>query len=191
MTRLFLECRVSGRSKPYQPTIVSLTQYFNKRQLQELSLTIIHIFLQSTTGQPVATFNAVIYVIPSDGAPQDEEVAYFSPSAALEMNNYNPSILCLEGVGVKDISDLLDVALELSPNPTKEQLQVTFTLPKNSAVHYQIIGMNGQVVLEKTEKLIAREFNSSIHVAHLSAGNYVLKILTEVGYIKKAFVKMN
>jgi len=176
---------------------LSQRQYFNyKDNLQELSLTdypyLSVTATDGTTGGPDLSMAGLFYVDSNgDGAPQDEEVAYFSPSAALEMNNYNPSILCLEGVGVKDISDLLDVALELSPNPTKEQLQVKFTLPKTSAVQYQIIGMNGQVVLEKSEKLISREFNSNINVAHLSAGTYVLKILTEVGYIKKSFVKMN
>ncbi|MBK9630668.1 MAG: T9SS type A sorting domain-containing protein [Saprospiraceae bacterium] len=176
---------------------LSQRQYFNyKNNLQQLSFTdypyISSRALDGSTGNPDLT-NAGLFYIDSngDGDAQDEEVAYFSPSTALEMNNYNPTALCLEGVGVEDISDLLDLALELSPNPTKEQLKVRFTLPKNSAVQYQIIGMNGQVVLEKSEKLISREFNSSINVAHLSAGNYVLKILTEVGYIKKAFVKMN
>jgi len=176
---------------------LSQRQYFNyKNNLQQLSFTdypyISSRALDGTTGNPDLTNAGLFYVDSNgDGTAQDEEVAYFSPSTALEMNNYNPTTLCLEGVGVRDISDILDVALELSPNPTKEQLQIKFSLPKTSAVHYQIIDMNGQVVLEKSEKLISREFNSNINVAHLSAGTYVLKILTEVGYTKKAFVKVN
>ncbi|MBK9270408.1 MAG: T9SS type A sorting domain-containing protein [Saprospiraceae bacterium] len=172
-------------------------QYFNyKNNLQELSLTdypyISVNATDATTGGPDLANAGLFYIDANgDGTPQDQEIAFFAPSTSLEMNNYNPSTVCLEGVAVKDISDLLGVQLELSPNPTRDQINVHFTLPKSSAVQYQIIGMDGRVMIEKTEQQIAREFNSKINVGHLTSGTYIFKILTEMGYIKKSFVKMN
>ncbi|MBK7232121.1 MAG: T9SS type A sorting domain-containing protein [Saprospiraceae bacterium] len=118
------------------------------------------------------------------GAFDTLETAFFTPSIVLQ-------ITYPEEVNTKDISGDLDVQLELSPVPARDVLVASFSLDEASKVNYQIIAANGNLVLNQYDKVAAKDFRTTFNVSGLAAGTYFLKINTDKGYTKKAFVKVN
>ncbi len=164
-------------------------QYFNfKDGLMELDITdwpyVSSSAQDAITGGPDLENAGLFYVDANgDGTAQDQEVAFFAPAIAVEIN-FPP-------IATRDLGNDLGVNIELSPVPTKDILNVSFSLPTASQVNYQIIGANGNLVMSQDDRTNGKEFRTSFNVANLPAGQYILKINTAEGYVKKAFTKVN
>lgn len=163
--------------------------YFNlKESIMELDITdypYLSVRTQdATTGGPDMSTAGLFYVDANgDGAAQDQEIAFFAPTLAIEIN--------YPIVNTKDISGDLEVKLELSPVPAKDVLVASFSLDEASKVNYQIIAANGNVVFNQYDKVAAKDFTTTFNLNGLAAGTYYLKINTDKGFTKKAFVKVN
>lgn len=167
----------------------SQRNYFRfKESLMELDITdypYLSVRAQdATTGGPDIVNAGLFYVDANgDGTAQDQEIAFFSPTIAIEVN--------YQEINTKDISGDLGVQIELSPVPAKDLMVAKFSLPEAGKVNYQIISSNGNLVLSQDDKITAKDFTTTFNLNGLAAGTYYLKINTDKGYIKKAFMKVN
>ena len=86
-------------------------------------------------------------------------------------------------VGVQD-QPLVNIALTISPNPVKEQINVTFNLPQDRfVVNAKILSVDGKVLFEKRIKT-NKEFQLT---PNLISGNYFLEL--ELDNQRKSILK--
>lgn len=78
-------------------------------------------------------------------------------------------------------------ALKIYPNPTAENLQISFMTPLNEALNYSIYSTTGVLMLESTTEMNDSELE--IVLGNLPQGLYVLNISTADKSISKTFVK--
>jgi hypothetical protein len=116
------------------------------------------------------------HAIPQTSASLAKLYSFFNqyltpPSVITGMNN--PIHKCIS---------VNDIQLFLSPNPSTDEVQVIFSLPKAGKVQILLFNMSG-IVLYKTEKLYNQVGlqNETIHLAelNLSQGIYYIKAFTD------------
>lgn len=82
------------------------------------------------------------------------------------------------------------IDVQVSPNPTANQLNVEFDLTLGQEVNFELFNLSGQKVKEENqEKFIAGENLKSIDLSNFHSGVYFLKISTNQGMIIKKFEK--
>ncbi|MCK9617945.1 MAG: C10 family peptidase [Lentimicrobiaceae bacterium] len=74
------------------------------------------------------------------------------------------------------------------PNPTKENLNLTFTLPELQSLTVQLVSASGNVVYNQTEDNFSGYYFETIDVKNLSAGIYLLRIISDKGVVNKRVV---
>jgi len=80
--------------------------------------------------------------------------------------------------------------LHVSPNPTRDMLNVTYTQTEQSKVTGLILmDMSGKIVFTKTyQQDNVREFNDQLDVSSYSSGLYLLRVNTMSGIITEKIV---
>ena len=73
--------------------------------------------------------------------------------------------------------------LTLSPNPAKDILNISTKSPLSSDSIYSIFDLNGRQIISANLK------NQTIDVSYLSAGNYILRIISNEDVVTQKFIK--
>lgn len=86
-------------------------------------------------------------------------------------------LLAQAGAKIEEIESS-KINLKISPNPVKDNINLEYTLTKNSTCSFEIYAINGtliQTIVEKnvTEGTHSKQFNN------LNSGSYILKLKTE------------
>ncbi|MEM6698028.1 MAG: T9SS type A sorting domain-containing protein [Bacteroidota bacterium] len=81
-------------------------------------------------------------------------------------------------------------AIQLSPNPVQNQLQVQLQSNVASAAELKILSLDGKILLEQQQSLFEGQNDLNINVEPLAVGTYFLQILTETGVEQVKFVKL-
>jgi hypothetical protein len=80
--------------------------------------------------------------------------------------------------------------VKMSPNPVKNQLNITLTTSHDEKVSYSVSNMLGQTVHETIVKDIKKGTHTeSINTSNLAVGIYMLIVQTSSGYSQFKFVK--
>lgn len=94
----------------------------------------------------------------------------------------------LPAVGINDINAWSNNIL-IYPNPSSEQINVTFSNDNNSRAKFVIFNMLGEEITSfdtgKNPRVISHTFN----ISKLSAGMYFIQVQTEQGVANKTFIK--
>jgi hypothetical protein len=83
------------------------------------------------------------------------------------------------------LSDQLDRALQIHPNPASSHL--TFFIPDQRIYKVQIYSYSGTLVLDKTLDLINEKVE--IDIRNLPRGLHIIKAQTEAGSFQGKFIK--
>jgi hypothetical protein len=89
--------------------------------------------------------------------------------------------------GLQPVDDLIEASLY--PNPTKDELNVSFFQANSSEVKIYLMSMDGRVVYEQKQYLTAGKQAIQLNVADLDAGVYQLVVSTVDGRISKTVVR--
>ncbi|MEN0051444.1 MAG: T9SS type A sorting domain-containing protein [Bacteroidota bacterium] len=81
-------------------------------------------------------------------------------------------------------------AIQLSPNPVQNQLQVQLQSELASGAELKILSLDGKILLEQQQSLFEGQNDLNINVEQLAVGTYFLQILTETGVEQVKFVKL-
>jgi hypothetical protein len=80
--------------------------------------------------------------------------------------------------------------LQLYPNPTKDQVQLKYNLPKEDKINISLYDLTGKLVLEKNAgSKNAGENQDNLDLRQLAAGNYICRISGERNSISKQIIK--
>ena len=113
-----------------------------------------------------------------------DEIIIYWPSGAVDIISnptMNTTITITEGETLSLVDTLIN-DLVLYPNPVIEQLNLSYTDNLMNAV-YSVFNMNGKRVLN------AKLGTNSINVSTLSAGNYILRLMSEGKIKTQKFIK--
>lgn len=136
----------------------------------------------------------------------------FTTVARLENNGdkiYNQEIVLLKGTnyvrliaieknGNKKVGNILSVKtnsqiikdIQLSPNPASSNLSITVSSTIIKKITTEIIDMFGKTVLQSNKQIEIGETNFSTNISNLKAGNYFVKITSNLGDFQTAkFIK--
>ncbi len=89
--------------------------------------------------------------------------------------------------GVQSVDDLIEASLY--PNPTKDEVNVSFFQANSSDVNIFLISMDGRILKEQTQYLSAGKQNIQLNLADIEAGVYQLVVETVDGRISKTVVR--
>lgn len=81
----------------------------------------------------------------------------------------------------KVIEENLDVSLNVYPNPATSVLNVDFTLVNKSSASVEVVNGLGQIVATQDLGQVSGEQSTSINVASLESGMYIVKVKTVDG----------
>jgi hypothetical protein len=95
----------------------------------------------------------------------------FSPAIQL---SFDPT------VGISETKTSAD-KLFVYPNPSSNQLNIKLGLAKASSVNYNLVDMNGRIVLSKTINTATLNFQDSVNLNEFANGIYSLQINTNNG----------
>lgn len=89
-------------------------------------------------------------------------------------------------IGTGEISQLN--SLEVFPNPTEGLLNISFETEDVNSLEVRITNAIGQVVFTDARGYFNGYYKNTVDVSNLSAGNYMLQVLTEKGMINRKVV---
>jgi alkaline phosphatase D len=82
------------------------------------------------------------------------------------------------------------IGISCFPNPTVSEISLQYYTFKPGNITIRVTNMNGQVMMEQTEKRTeAGLYNSEVNVAQLAAGSYIISIVENNSVYSKTFVK--
>jgi len=81
--------------------------------------------------------------------------------------------------------------LILYPNPSNDQINLVTLIEKSGNGELMVLDIRGNVVIAENLKLNEGVFEKSINLNQLSAGNYILRLMTEDGVMVKRFQIVN
>jgi hypothetical protein len=87
-----------------------------------------------------------------------------------------PELTTLEGTTSVDFEKFYKFAVDIYPNPFKDETMIGFTLPEAGALQITIIDKLGSELFNETRMINKGDFNSVISGAGLSIGIYYVKI---------------
>ncbi len=80
--------------------------------------------------------------------------------------------------------------LQLYPNPTKDEVQLKYNLPKEDKINISLYDLTGKLVLEKNAgSKNAGENQDNLDLRQLAAGTYICRISGERNSISKQIIK--
>jgi hypothetical protein len=92
-----------------------------------------------------------------------------------------------ENIGNAEIEEL--VPLKVSPNPTKEQVSLTFNLKEASNVKIDLMHISGSIIASSPEKDYAvGQHQYSFDASQLVAGTYVCRLQAGNYFVSKKIV---
>lgn len=80
------------------------------------------------------------------------------------------------------------MALDLFPNPAREQARLTLSLGEPLLVRIELIDMHGKHLWNQQSKVKAGDTEWGIPLRNLSSGIYVVRVLTEKGHLSRRLV---
>jgi hypothetical protein len=80
-------------------------------------------------------------------------------------------------------------SLNLYPNPTKDQLLVSVNGSSNQVASFEIINIDGKVVLRDETRYNGAAQAKRVDVSQLSKGVYMVRMTTESGVFTQKFIK--
>jgi len=89
--------------------------------------------------------------------------------------------LSCDTLGTED--ETLGLELTLSPNPTKDILNISTATPLGDNTIYTVFDINGRQIISTPSK------DQSLDVSSLSAGNYILRIISGENIFTQKFIK--
>jgi photosystem II stability/assembly factor-like uncharacterized protein len=92
---------------------------------------------------------------------------------------------------ITSIPELIEkTSLSVYPNPSNNNLTVTFDLPKSARTSVKILGIDGQVIASHEMNVLNKgKSEKTIDIQNLKHGMYLLSLETDFGKITKRFVK--
>jgi len=84
-----------------------------------------------------------------------------------------------------------ELSFHLSPNPTLDQIAITYLSAKRGEVQLQIINSNGQVLINTSQRVSAGQNEISVDISNLPSGVYNLKLESDQFSKLESFVKAN
>ncbi len=80
--------------------------------------------------------------------------------------------------------------LQLFPNPTRDEVQLKYNLPKEDKIQIALYDLTGKLILEKNLEIKnAGENQDSLDLRQLAAGTYICRISGERNGISKQIIK--
>lgn len=135
--------------------------------------------------QTASTLGPVI----SDFAVDTFLVNETSPTNLTFTNTAIDSNLCdTVNVGVKEVGGLS--FFRLFPNPTQQNINISYYNPTMAVVNYTIINLYGAVVFSTTKEVQSGNVKEEFNVNNLSAGTYFMKVQTGNNTTASRFVIM-
>lgn len=89
-------------------------------------------------------------------------------------------------VGVKEVEGIS--LFRLFPNPTQQNIHITFYNPTTAVVNYTILNLYGAVVFSTAKEVQSGDVNEDFNVNNLSTGTYFMKVQTGTNTVAKRFV---
>jgi len=80
--------------------------------------------------------------------------------------------------------DMPALQASLAPNPAKNVVTVFFNNPKESKVRFEILSLQGQVVMSETEYFGEGEQQVELHLGNLANGFYLLRMNLNDGVVE-------
>jgi hypothetical protein len=100
--------------------------------------------------------------------------------------DYNASLVNIEPI----LDEVNNWNLQLFPNPTKDEIQLKYNLPKEDKINISLYDLTGKLVLEKNAgSKNAGENQDNLDLRQLAAGNYICRISGERNSISKQIIK--
>ncbi|NML20171.1 S8 family serine peptidase [Pseudoflavitalea sp. G-6-1-2] len=91
--------------------------------------------------------------------------------------------------GIQNV-DATNIALTVSPNPSKGKFVTEFTVTKKADLHISVLNSIGQKAYEASYPGFVGHFNKTIEVPQLAPGMYMLRILHDnKSYLKKLVIR--
>ena len=85
----------------------------------------------------------------------------------------------------------IEGGITLFPNPTKDQLTVTFEVQKAQTVDLHLYDALGRRIMEESISVNTALNNYELNTSSLSEGVYILKIVGERVDLEHKFIKVN
>ncbi|MFK7981539.1 MAG: T9SS type A sorting domain-containing protein, partial [Saprospiraceae bacterium] len=87
---------------------------------------------------------------------------------------------------------VLDIELQMTPNPFTEKVQVQFNLEERMNVQLEIYNVTGQLITAQDDETLAAGFHTKeIAAADLKAGVYFFKLRTSQGTATTKMIKVD
>lgn len=87
------------------------------------------------------------------------------------------AVVGTEAVGMLDLKD--NYAMKIYPNPTTGSVTIKFTASYSERIEIKVMDMNGKIILDEVKNNFKGEYAKQIEMEDLSAGVYMLQILTD------------
>jgi hypothetical protein len=99
---------------------------------------------------------------------------------------YNQNSVNVENL----LADLNDWNLQVFPNPTSDELNLRYSLPKNEKITIALFDLQGKMILEQLagEKLIG-ENQDKLDLRQIASGTYICRISGTKNSISKQIIK--
>lgn len=149
---------------------------------------------------PSSGFNNSLLLSPSGGSVSTKIIyVRYNPSSAgthngsviVSSQGANTQTVAVDGtsyVGIGSVSSIVKV-FELYPNPTREKLQVLYSLNKYSPMQIHIYDMQGKLLFNQNNNNASLGNNvETIDVSNFAKGIYILQLNTNEGTISSKFI---
>lgn len=98
----------------------------------------------------------------------------------------NPNL----GTGIENPTIIKSTIIDVYPNPVNSMLHIAINNNAKGAIQYEILSLDGQVVLSKQSYSFLNKSTDEINLNGLTNGIYILRTNLESGIINTKFVKM-
>lgn len=146
---------------------------------------------QTLSGMAMSWANFTIPFTYANGNNPDTCIIIMKASGANPTNNDYLWVdnLAFTGsvVGLKDNTNNIQ-ALSVFPNPSSEQINLSFSSVKNQEIKIELIDLNGKIILSKTEKTQSGLTHKTLDIKGLAKGTYLINLTNESGIETKKII---
>lgn len=89
---------------------------------------------------------------------------------------------------VSSIDENIDAAIELSPNPARDYINISYQSNNNELIDMTIMNISGDIISQISKQVYTGQNNLTINTATLTSGYYFVKINTSKGKAVKKLI---
>lgn len=146
---------------------------------------------QTLSGMAMSWANFTIPFTYANGNNPDTCIIVLKASGAVPTNNDYLWVdnLAFAGsvVGLKDNSNTIQT-LTVFPNPSSEQINLSFSSIKNQEVKIELLDLTGKIILSKTEKTQSGITHKTLDIKGIAKGIYFINLTNESGIETKKII---